>query len=877
MTSTSSTGSPDGESTPQTTAAPWRPTVHHMGRRSSVNNYSQPGMYHVTVHVAEEMGQPLGRVAGDARQADGHPGAPCVELSPLGLMVEQELLGSIPQHYPMVEIQDRVVMPEHLHFIIEVHAPIVSRQGKPQHLGQVIAGFKKGCNRRFWAMTGQEAPASPAAAADTRRGKPAGADSGASGGANAGTGGGANAGADGGAGGGANAGTGGGANTGADGSRPAVYPQGYKVPSRGSTGRPPLFAPGYVDVMPLHKGQLAQQRAYIKGNPRSRLLRSSHRDLLQADRSGIDTALTVTALMSYLVSVCHPSQLKPDTRQHITQRLLTRTGKKGNAECTLVDCHSYGDRRLLEQRLLPVVCHQRDQWRFAEQKERCLQAASEGAVLVSPRIAKGEQEIMDEAAKQGFPVILLIDNGMDKLYHPSQERIERCLAGRLLIVTPWQYRYRKAEERISVAECKAMNCVAQALCRKRDDWWQQPFGGVNPPTRTAAEATPPTRTAAEATPPTRTAAETTPPTRTAAETAPPTRTGGMGKALTAMLMAVLLTGCSLIDDDLSDCPDYTVDYELRLVTNMTTEIQTQLTAETDMVLASTLHGHLDNVFTDYAHDVDLAFYDISGDSVRLYHDEHIMDANQHSYSLDIPRRKYMHLAVANVVDNPMVELQQGERCHDAVLRRGVMDENHQDTLVSHNTGLFTARQHMEMVDSVDQMFNVHLYMANCAAALVIDPRGQDTKGLQVFTTGFATTFNIADSTYTYSDTPHIISTTSVETGNDQLCFCSVTFPSPEPQPERAAARGTRSIIETTEPFLSEAAERALWQVRIYVPQADGSITESILYVTEPLRAGQLKIIKCWLGPNGAAETQDQTVGVSVTLDWNDGTNHEVPL
>jgi len=44
-----------------------------------------------------------------------------------------------------------------------------------------------------------------------------------------------------------------------------------------------------------------------------------------------------------------------------------------------------------------------------------------GTLLVSPRIAKGEQEIIGEA--------------------------------------------------ITVPECKTMNCIAQALCRTKDDWW----------------------------------------------------------------------------------------------------------------------------------------------------------------------------------------------------------------------------------------------------------------------------------------------------------------------------------------------------------------------------------------------------------------------
>ena len=518
-----------------------RPTNHHMGRRSSSNDYSQPGMYHITLHVAEGMGHPLGRVVGDADQPDDSPSAPHVELSALGRMVEQELLNSIRKYYRMVEVQDYVIMPEHLHFIVEVHEPLVSTNGRKSTLGQVIAGFKKGCNRCYWALTGQEA-------ADTRRGNPAGANSGTYGGADGGTNsggtnaGGTNAGANGSTNsGGTNAGANGGTNSGstnagangstnsgangADVSRPAVFPQGYgyKVPSRLSTGRQVLFSEGYVDVMPLRGGQLAQQRAYIRNNPRSRLLRSTYRDKLQPQRGGIDTALSIKGLMKYLRMVCKPWQLKPETVAGITGRLLTtdtRRGKPADAKTAtnasanadaniaangsttpganasaktdanadangatpagtaktatggMIDCDSYGNRALLGRQLLPVVCHQNDKGRHAEQKEQCLQAARNGAVLVSARIAPGEQEIMDAAIADGLPVILIIDNGMPELYHPSAERIEQCLADRLLLVTPWKYQYRPADEGISVAECKAMNGVAQALCRLKDDWWK---------------------------------------------------------------------------------------------------------------------------------------------------------------------------------------------------------------------------------------------------------------------------------------------------------------------------------------------------------------------------------------------------------------------
>lgn len=123
--------------------------------------------------------------------------------------------------------------------------------------------------------------------------------------------------------------------------------------------------------------------------------------------------------------------------------------------------------------MLPVVCHRKDKALFAQQKARCLEAAARGIVLVSGRIAKGEQEIIDEAVHNGFPVVIVHDNGFPDRYHPSQERLDQCAAGRLLLVTPWQYRYRPKSEAISVTECKTMNCVAQALCRTKDTWWKE--------------------------------------------------------------------------------------------------------------------------------------------------------------------------------------------------------------------------------------------------------------------------------------------------------------------------------------------------------------------------------------------------------------------
>ena len=423
-----------------------------MTRRAAAHDYTRPGIYHITVNVADGLGQVLGSIVGSLAAPDGSADAPHTALSPVGQMVEHELLHTLHAFYPMVTIQDYVIMPDHLHFLLVVQDKILTSNGKPAHLGQIIAGFKKGCNKRYWEMTGQQ-------------GKPVGT---APSGLPAAT---------------------------APGGLPAAsvrggLPAGYKVPSTGATGRAPLFSLGYCDVMPIDAAQLATQRAYIAGNPRSRLLRMSHRAQFTVKRGSIATALTPSALRGFLQRECPPHLATPDVLAAIESRLLIRTGPAPSSASgpapsgsvsggfpavmkPFIVCDTYGDRALLTaRRCLPVVCHRKDAARFSEQKTRCLTEAAHGAVLVSACISPREREILTECADHGYPVITIHDNGFPDRYHPSADRLDQCLAGRLLLISPWQYHYRGNTEQVTVPFCKAMNCVAQALCRTKDYWWK---------------------------------------------------------------------------------------------------------------------------------------------------------------------------------------------------------------------------------------------------------------------------------------------------------------------------------------------------------------------------------------------------------------------
>ena len=299
----------------------------------------------------------------------------------------------------------------------------------------------------------------------------------------------------------------------------------------------------------------------------------------------------------------------------------------------------------------------------------------------------------------------------------------------------------------------------------------------------------------------------------------------------------LMAGCSVIDDDLSDCYDdqqFQMAYQLKLVTNMTTELQTQLTTMTELSVANALETHLKDIFSDFAHDVDLSFYDTEGK--------------------------------ANIANNTIVDLVNDKLGVTSSLRQDaptVSDGSSTGVLPSHTTGLFTARQPMEVLEGVDQTFNVHLYMANSAATLVLNPKEQTFTDIKVYTTGFANDFLIKDSTYVYESTSTLIEAEKVETGNNLLCFCSVNFPSKDAAPASVKKRA--------------ATNPTLWQIKVYLTKADGKVTETVLDIDEPLKAGDLKIIKGELDDDGAVRPYDSTVGVSVTLDWNDGGTYNPEL
>lgn len=318
----------------------------------------------------------------------------------------------------------------------------------------------------------------------------------------------------------------------------------------------------------------------------------------------------------------------------------------------------------------------------------------------------------------------------------------------------------------------------------------------------------------------------------------------------AMALCALAATTSCIDEDLDDCPTkLRIDYTMRLRTNIDTEVTTELTTADEVAMGGQLRAALSNVFTDHASDVDLSFFTAGA----LSHEEsHTLNASQGTFTITIPAQQYRHLALANVGQEPLVSVESPSELSALSIK-----QQQADIIDSHSAGLFTARLDMD-VEGRSQEFHTDLYMVNAAAALVIDLNGMQPDDIQGYVCGMATSFAVNDSTYAFDNSPKV-RTKALSTSKLHALYAAC-MPSQNP----TTTTGTR------------ADATGLWQMKVYV-KLNGKTTETILSVADPLRAGNLKILKGKLDSNGGISSQTQNVGASVTLDWKDGGSHDITI
>ena len=108
-------------------------------QRADFIDYLKPRIYMITMTTLERV--PLLGKLECHQDSNGNVQAR-IHLTSLGESVNRSI-ENISKYYPQISILGKQVMPDHIHFIVYV------REELPVHLGNILAGFKAGCNRIY--------------------------------------------------------------------------------------------------------------------------------------------------------------------------------------------------------------------------------------------------------------------------------------------------------------------------------------------------------------------------------------------------------------------------------------------------------------------------------------------------------------------------------------------------------------------------------------------------------------------------------------------------------------------------------------------------------------------------------------------------------
>lgn len=238
-----------------------------MKRRSETHDYRSKRFYMITLEVTGRI-PILGRLEGEGNEA-------CIRLSPLGEAVAREWEG-IPRYYPQITMVSQQVMPDHLHGILYV-------SGQTEyHLGQVIKGFKLGCNRALRRLLEGEG-----VALETQRTKEEGRDE--------------------------------------EGRRKAVVFRNWLLSFAAIKSQPfgksIFWAEGYNDKILHNYSTLDKWKAYLQDNPRRLAVKRAHPDFFRV-RFGIEVAGQSYAAIGNRFLLQNPEKVQVQLSRSLTKEQI---------------------------------------------------------------------------------------------------------------------------------------------------------------------------------------------------------------------------------------------------------------------------------------------------------------------------------------------------------------------------------------------------------------------------------------------------------------------------------------------------------------------------------------------------------------------------
>lgn len=408
-------------------------------RRNPYTRYTE-GWFHVTLRVREDA-PILGFITGDAAAPDGSATAPRSVLSPLGEKVE-EVWRRVHIYHPMCECDELKVMPDHLHALLHL------LPGNREHLGSIINGLMIGGTHCYWDTLGipwREMRQQKDAAASAASFSPAEYKA----------------------------------------QEKSLRAQWQDSDHTRSFRGPALLVHGYNDVEAVSPEEIEIKREYIRNNPRKHVITRSKRDRfsihrqrtsrnwhLDAVKRGLcadrffsrDAAALSDALTAVLPRL--------NTAQLLSEGAAPSAAPLSPAAVPPLRLDIVGNVSLLAaERKLPLICHRSDAALFERQREAVLQAAREGAVIVSAFISPKERDIMKALLQEFRPVVEIMDNGFSDRYKPTGKSFYATAEDRLCQITPWTHLYQR-DVKVTREMCMVMNELVRIISTEQEDWWK---------------------------------------------------------------------------------------------------------------------------------------------------------------------------------------------------------------------------------------------------------------------------------------------------------------------------------------------------------------------------------------------------------------------
>lgn len=117
-----------------------------------------------------------------------------------------------------------------------------------------------------------------------------------------------------------------------------------------------------------------------------------------------------------------------------------------------------------------LICHRAEEQLFHFQEAAILEAAREGAVVVSAFVSRKEKDMKRILIEQKLPFIEVLPFGITPDYHPFGGAYEACAYGMLTQITPWDARMQYGHK-LTREMCIVMNELVRVISNIPDEWW----------------------------------------------------------------------------------------------------------------------------------------------------------------------------------------------------------------------------------------------------------------------------------------------------------------------------------------------------------------------------------------------------------------------